>query len=368
MAGQLDTPMSGSEDSGMLCESFFSETNYRKTLGSRRSRDESEAMGISAPTSIFQLPTDPVHHHSNWSTVAVTIGDVVGRMWQFCKAGAVSGFYAGGGQGFRMTAPRGSSSSSSSRPPVEAGHADGDGDELSLQGEDRYSYNGGTPSPGKRAAAEDLSRNWVVVNGLGRGEHATTASPTRRPVGRNQGPSPATGRRIIARPSKSTGAAGVGVLSPPTSPVLTPPPFLSSARQYPATSASFASPRSSASMSYALSSPPPRQHQQRRHSVKSPLHHSFRHSHEQDGGASTASSRGGGGVPAEDAGTCCGDSPRLSDEARRLAAQRHRADRAAEVRMAAFNKQLQDMIRQGKEALGTKIEVEDAGDVPWEDD
>jgi len=42
-------------------------------------------------------------------------------------------------------------------------------------------------------------------------------------------------------------------------------------------------------------------------------------------------------------------------------------ERDADVRIAAFNKRLQDMIRQGKEALGTTIEV-DGGDGGWEDD
>jgi hypothetical protein len=41
-------------------------------------------------------------------------------------------------------------------------------------------------------------------------------------------------------------------------------------------------------------------------------------------------------------------------------------ERDADVRMAAFNKQLQDMIRQGKEALGSTIEV-DVPDAGWED-
>jgi hypothetical protein len=42
-------------------------------------------------------------------------------------------------------------------------------------------------------------------------------------------------------------------------------------------------------------------------------------------------------------------------------------DRDTDYRINSFNKQLQDMIRQGKEALGTTIEVEGA-DGGWEDD
>jgi hypothetical protein len=63
-------------------------------------------------------------------------------------------------------------------------------------------------------------------------------------------------------------------------------------------------------------------------------------------------------------------SPRLTEEARRLAAKRRMEERDADMKMAAFNKRLQDMIRQGKEALGTTVDVEMDGplDGAWEDD
>ncbi|KOS20446.1 hypothetical protein ESCO_005380 [Escovopsis weberi] len=49
---------------------------------------------------------------------------------------------------------------------------------------------------------------------------------------------------------------------------------------------------------------------------------------------------------------------RLDAEARQLATQRKLEEREADVRMSAFNKRLQDMIRQGQEALGTTVEVD----------
>jgi hypothetical protein len=57
-------------------------------------------------------------------------------------------------------------------------------------------------------------------------------------------------------------------------------------------------------------------------------------------------------------------SPRLDAEAKHLAARRKMEERDTDVRINAFNKQLQDMIRQGREALGTTIEVEGN----WEDE
>ncbi len=49
---------------------------------------------------------------------------------------------------------------------------------------------------------------------------------------------------------------------------------------------------------------------------------------------------------------------KAQEEARRYAARKKREDREAEQRMTTLNQQLQDMIRQGREALGTTVEVD----------
>ncbi len=59
-------------------------------------------------------------------------------------------------------------------------------------------------------------------------------------------------------------------------------------------------------------------------------------------------------------------SPRLDPEAKKLAARRKRDDDYTDVRMNAFNKTLQDMIRQGQEALATKVSIE--GEGAWVDE
>lgn len=61
------------------------------------------------------------------------------------------------------------------------------------------------------------------------------------------------------------------------------------------------------------------------------------------------------------------ESPRLDSEARGLAARREREERDADEQFAAFNARLRDMIREGKEALGTRVDVEGEGDA-WMDD
>ena len=67
---------------------------------------------------------------------------------------------------------------------------------------------------------------------------------------------------------------------------------------------------------------------------------------------------------------------RLDREAQKLAARRLQAEREADLRITDFNARLREMIRQGREALGTSVEVDvlgggdgggGGGDI-WEDD
>lgn len=51
-------------------------------------------------------------------------------------------------------------------------------------------------------------------------------------------------------------------------------------------------------------------------------------------------------------------SPRLSAEAKQLAQRKLAAEKETDAKVDAFNARLMAMIRQGREALGTKVEVE----------
>jgi hypothetical protein len=62
-------------------------------------------------------------------------------------------------------------------------------------------------------------------------------------------------------------------------------------------------------------------------------------------------------------------SPRLDAEAKQLAQKKLAAERDTGARVDALNAHLLDMIRLGKEALGTKVEVlEEGGGGGWEDE
>lgn len=176
------------------------------------------------------------------------------------------------------------------------------------------------------------------------------------PRNRNHAPSVTTGRRIstpaprLPVPGRRSNASVASAASTSTATV-------SEAR--PSSSASYAparspSPSKMPAASPSSSLPTPKPHSVRRH--RPSFTGASGHSRNQSN-ASNASTR----IPED-----LDSSPRLDKEAKKLAARRRKEDNETDVRISAFNKQLQDMIRQGKEALGTSVEI-DGGD-SWEDD
>ncbi|OAA38835.1 hypothetical protein NOR_06488 [Metarhizium rileyi] len=384
LAGQLDTPASGPGESGILGESMYSDSEYRKALGSKRPRQDHDLAYSTGHTPLFNLSAQP-HHPPGWGTLAFsTIGGVVGKVWEFCKAGAFKGFYAGGGRGFEMQP-------GDADPGRPQNHEDDEQQHripgYFPQGDTFYEQDttedtpipSGASTPSAPAAkrrqtapADELGRNWVMVKDRASGTDATlrrtSAAYRQSPRNRNQGPSLATGRRISTPRNRRVSAKAASPVPYRATPRngfnLSPPATIEPDR--PASSASFASPRSPsptklASIAPSLAaSPTPhssRGHARRRSVNPTPNHASFTHSRSHSN-ASTASGRG--------AVDDLDNSPRLDAEARHLAARRNREERDTDVRIAAFNKQLQDMIRQGKEALGTTVEV-DGEDGGWED-
>ncbi|KAM3513415.1 hypothetical protein MY11210_002895 [Beauveria gryllotalpidicola] len=445
LAGTLDTP--GHAEADVLGESMYSDSNYRTALGSKRSRhddDDDDASSGGAPTSLFRH-NPPASPQQGWGSVAINaVGGVVGRVWEFCKAGAFKGFYAGGGRGFAMTwtGAMVERRDDAPLPPADdyscnyhfhhyddyehrvPGHfpasqnddtsyhfraaVDDTAPPTPADNEQhyRYPYQPASPSPSIPVAkrrqtthADDLGRNWVLVND---GAHTTTSSglpfaaATPRNISsghrsstrnRNYTPSVTTGRRISATPNSSRA-------SMPSAPRFSYRPETPSEQQQqrrPPSSASYASPRST-SPTKPASTPYTHHHPYTTAStasIASPSQtHSYSGSQSRSGAAghrrrrsgtvastsahrransaaSAASSRGDSG---EAPSPCKNDSPRLDAEAKHLAARRKMEERDADVRISAFNKRLQDMIRQGKEALGTTIEIDDAAGDDWVDE
>ncbi|OHF00411.1 hypothetical protein CORC01_04161 [Colletotrichum orchidophilum] len=433
LAGQLETPGAGINtafENGTLDESMYSDGDYRRALGSKRPHEEMESPIPGQPTILVQ-PSHPVA--GGWSRFAFnTIGGVVGKVWEFCKAGAFIGFSAGGGKAYTIdgqslppSAP--TAAITAATVPVFVPQLE-PSEKIDEKNEWRHQQSppdldtsiGDTTSPGvfppptltsyaqephqtlnpqpelevtpsrpavKRrqtsAGNHDELRNWVVVDESAPGNRPVSRA-SMRPASRNMRPSMVTGRRIsVPKPRLSSipihnrrqsttshdcnshetaplsyqePASFASVRSPEPPRTLTGPspsriPLpLQSAGSSPNP---FAKTTVSARRQSAIPSPA--------QSLMSPPVRSHRRS---NSSASAASPRGKlkeFGVDSIRA------SPRLDVEAKKLAARRIKDEHDTDARINDFNQRLKEMIRQGREALGTKVEVDDDG-CGWEDD
>ncbi|KAL7948605.1 hypothetical protein V8C42DRAFT_351650 [Trichoderma barbatum] len=430
LAGQLHTPVMGSNPDDAdtaMDESMYSDSDYRRALGTKRSRDEMDD-DSSGPTPLFAQP-EPVQtsQPGSWGSFAFsTIGGVVGRVWEFCKAGAFKGFYAGGGTSYKMTSAgmsvdetgsngdqtyhfQGNSREQRQQHPLRSRDHHFGGrerarhvhEQLPRQGHysnnsqnagyDSYDSGASTPTgpaPKRRRHTEsgsELGKNWVMIHEPDRetetrtprklpssarasprhraqqtpvADHRmappssfstpTTSSPAPlRPASRAAGrPSSRMSDASSLRPLQSASAASAASLASFKAVSVPKPPVVS---RIPVKANSSAVVASSAGLSTV------EQGRRRRHTIApaSSEPSAWPGRRRRDSIASVATSR----VNEIDA------SPRLDDEAKELAARFQMEEHDTDVRMSAFNKQLQDMIRQGRAALGTTVEV-DAG---WED-
>ncbi|KAK1242832.1 hypothetical protein MKX08_005644 [Trichoderma sp. CBMAI-0020] len=435
LAGQLHTPLVGEDGDMAMAESMgesmgdsmYSDSDYRRALGTKRSRDEMDQDSSSGPpTQLFSQPEpEESTNASGWGSFAfATIGGVVGRVWEFCKAGAFKGFYAGGGASYKVTST-GVSVDEDAGPGLDRpfyfqghsqqqqGHAFVSRDrarhiqQLPKRSHQHYSSNSNSqssgyddpydsrastptgPAPKRRRQTEsgnDLGQNWVMIREPNRDSELRTprrmATPSRTSPRHQAQQTPLADHRMGPPSSFSTPASSdPAPLRPASRAASRPGSRMSDVNAFrsarPTTSASVASFKASvpkpptqsripvkANTSATLASPAPLANlesgRRRRHTVvpsssdpsawRSPVHQRA------ESAASVATSRA----------TEIDASPRLDAEARRLTSRRQMEERNADARMAAFNKQLQDMIRQGREALGSTIEV-DIGDAGWED-
>lgn len=234
--------------------------------------------------------------------------NVAGKVWDFCKMNAFRGFYAGGGQGYRMhTSPQLASSDPSNLEALKEKNNvfSMNGGITSLPGRfpeedfipDYMSQNHTSPPrPAKKIQREkgegDLRASWVMVGNV---QASRESSPTRIST-RKMPPAGSPGRRPVSR-------AGRRPILPASRPSTS---FAGSPGLRADRPASFASPRSPAT---------------------SPMY----------------------------------ESP-VSVKVQRHAARIRRRELEDDAHLKRLNKQLKAMIKEGKEALGTKFEVEDEAD------
>lgn len=383
-----------------MSDSMFSDGDYRHMLGTKRTRDD-VALQADQGESIFALQphADEIMAappQKGWASLAyTTLGGVVGKVWDFCTAGAFRGFHAGGGQGYdargivdEVPNMQWERAEEKMVTEYQYRHARIDSEEPFCSGASTPT----APAPKRRQTGPtaELGKNWVMVD---KSEErlcrpiTSTSSYRSTPRTRNSGPSLATGRRISTpanrrtpngrimssfhtpstaptRPASSTSLGASRTILPPASSASRTPvsqiprpssPYTSSPTP---TRASMHRSRSSLS----TTAPPPFS-QPSLSSSSSSFRHSRSHSSASATGATSRTQGGRGQEPPAD------PSPRLSAEAKKLASRRQKECREADMRMNDFNRRLQDMIREGQQALGTSIEIDGDGDGEgWEDD
>ncbi|KAL2022896.1 hypothetical protein VTK56DRAFT_4427 [Thermocarpiscus australiensis] len=452
LAGQISTTPAGAAvgaQNGLLEDSVYSDVDYRRALGPKAIP---ETNSPSVPSPFETKSNSPTL--AGWSLFSLqTIGDMVGKVWEFCKNGAFRGFHAGGGKGYDVN---GSTVTETTGKPWESEHEgqthpteDPSANEevpmmdSAQQAQSPYSplyYNISSPEVSPQPAAKrrqvsannDELRNWVMVDEPSEQKPRRFAAEVKAAAARSSGltrprlgyysqPAVSTHRRISTPSSRFTGGAPNLSRAPPPprpslrishagSPHLTPrepasfasprsPPTsrstpsripvpIQSPGQYSHNPNPFAFPSTTTTTATAATtfpiktaaSRPSSRHSPRRSLVsaaganrpmspsKTGIHHHRRNQSGASAASTTLSRRHGGGLIDADGIEA---SPRLDAEARQLAQRKLAAERDADAKVDEFNARLLSMIRQGREALGTKVEVEMVGDgfaEGWEDD
>ena len=250
-------------------------------------------------------PTSQDIQPPGWGKFMLTVvGGVAGKMWDFCTAGAFRGFYAGGGRGYDVstrTAPSPSATNS--------------WEDINILEQSRQMGRDSTPVPGQYPV-DDY-------------KDTTGAQDSTRP-------------RPPKRLHTDTGNGWI-MVSHSTQPEDVSPRL---------------SPRRSPGSNFALSRSMTRRHSgisttNRRSLIPTPR----RSSSVSYSGSPAVQPPQRNSLPTSRPSSSHG-SP-LSPEAQRYAERIAREDREADRSMRRLNSQLKAMIKQGKQALGTKFEIED---------
>ena len=248
-------------------------------------------------------PTQDVRQ-PGWGNFMFTIvGGVAGKMWDFCTAGAFRGFHAGGGKGYDVSSPT---------SPISS--AVDNWQDINTQEQPRQFERDATPIPGQFPIDELGDKSIPYDN--------TPPRPSKR-IHTETG----TGWVMVSHNTHSGDAS----------------PQLSSGR--------------SLASSLLPTYPIARRHSgMRAANRKSLIPVSRRTSNISHGGSPSVNSQKRHSLATSRPSSSHGIS--LSPEAQRYAERVAREDREAERSMRKLNTQLKAMIKEGKQALGTKFEVE----------
>ena len=311
LAGGLDTPTAAAASPADDFD-HSSATAFRKTWSSNSQikgrtiftmeRLDRERNGKKRSRSSMEQSSE------SWSGYMFRVaGGLAGKMWSFCRAGAFTGFTAGGGAGYRITettperVDQADNSSGNSdegscglslrgSTPVPGGFPTDDFETIDYQEEEEDN-----PRPSKRLQTSQAG-DWVVVDS---NAHATPE----RTIATGHSPRSASGlRSFLPRPVSSSGSRA----RPQTSTARLSSASCATPRAEKPRSASFASARSPVAAS------------------KSPVQQR---------------------------------SPSSAD-LQRITARRKKEERENIAKMRDFNQQLESLIQTGQQALASKVEIE----------
>lgn len=365
-------------------ESMFSDGDYRRMLGTKRPRD-GEIME-STEGAMFSIPLSQQAQQQQtpsqgWGSFAAS---VVGKIWQFCRPGSFRGFHAGQDRGYDLQPSVDDVSMLQSdfgndqrQVPGRFPGAEWTEKENELYVNSRASTPTGPAVKRRQTTApkDDLGKNWVMVNEAGRAssragtpEAARRASQIPSPRNRNYTPSVTTGRRISTPASRRMGSRQSMAATP----------TINRDIERPQSSASFACQRSPSPSPTKISTPLPqpvfstpktsnsaRRHRASNSVAATPTHRRTGSNATPTHRRTTSNASMASGNRSSQKQSSFESSPRLNDEARKLAAKRKKADEHADYRVTGLNHTVMDLIRQGQEALATTVNVEGNG---WEDD
>lgn len=356
LAGGMDTPNLAAARDAELGVETFSDVGYRRSLGEEVERpilkdSRTGLFGEHEGQSYFPMQEEfdreangrvRSNHFEDsprgaWSKAAISVVEgVVGKVWEFCKHSSTifSGFHAGGGTGYKIN-PDDATPNFDVIEEHNRWHEKNERESTPLPGQfpredldfipdymDNPTPEHTPPRPSKRRQVsgnntDELARNWVVVP-------PTTSTPTpskshiRAPARYSMPTSSSSARRsVLANTSSHRPASRAGLPRP--KPALAPRvSHAGSPALNPARGASFASPRSPGPSVSPSTFRIPRASGSPARAVESPA----------------------------------------AKEAARWAALKKKEEREQDESLRRLDRQLKDLIREGKEALGTRVEVE----------
>ncbi|KAJ9606663.1 hypothetical protein H2200_008671 [Cladophialophora chaetospira] len=379
IAGGLDTPNAGFSQREEDVHEFDFEIDCRPNRCTRpKSRPTSDSYFPQTPAPDHdgrykRRPSPPSPPMKGWGkTVWALTGGIAGKVINFCWTTTFKGFHAGGGNGYRFdvgTPGVASNAWTEVDSKDDVFHNDYDGP--SRRGErDSTPVPGGfpaeepkfiedymsqltvnqdqgkhlTPTKGRRDESPSISRynSWVVVDSGDGDSRSRKSSPVRKKS------KASTANLYAARPSP----APQNLSHTLSRPRLTP--RSSTGRS----SASYASPRLS------TGSNPTTQHEPRRSKSSNPVLDSHQNDGHQDARPSKRPSSSHANRPSLVASRRQSSIPhssptqKPSPEVRKFEQKLRKKEAKQDRTMNHFNDRLQEMIREGQAALGSRIEVE----------